>query len=292
MRKFTVVGYGRLGKALSMNLLKKGKLHSIISKHLSSVQEVKIFEAENVKIYTDILENVFESDVFLISTAETEISSVVNKIINNFSDKARGKIFIHHAGIYGKEVLTELQQAGAYTSSAHPLQTFYIAKENIFDNIYWIVDSDETTIISEIIQDIGGKAVFWSGDDAKRGLYHSSAVVASNVVGSILFFVKYVLIDIGLPPKILLPLIHQTIENYFLSGDGSSFPLTGPIARKNFEIIKKHLKAFQSYPEKLSIYQDLMDLLIKISFYFSIINEDEKERFIQNIENFIKFSSS
>lgn len=292
MRKFTVIGYGKLGKALSMNLLKKGKLHSIVSKHLSSTDDVKIFEAENVPIYTDIQENVFESDVFLISTKEIEIRSVVNKIINNFSDKVKGKIFLHHAGIYGKEILADLHQAGGYISSVHPLQTFYFPKENLFDNIYWIVDSDETTIITEVIKDIGGNAVFWSGDEKKRGFYHSAAVASSNAVGSILFFVKQILIEIGLPPKILLPLIHQTIENYFSIGDELSFPLTGPIARKNFEIIEKHLNAFKPYPDKLTIYCDLIDLLIKISHHFSVINKDEKEKFIQNIKDFIKLNCS
>lgn len=291
MRKFTVIGYGKLGKALSINLLRKGKLHSIVSKHLSSTQEAKILKAKNVQIYTDVQENVFESDIFLISTKESEIRTIVNKIINNFSDKVKGKVFVHHAGIYGREILTELQKKGGYIASAHPMQTFYFANENLFDNIYWIIDSDETTLISEVIKDIGGNAIFWKGDEQQRALYHSAAVVSSNVIGGILFFVKQILVDVGLHPKILVPLIYQTIENYFLSGNGADFPLTGPIARKNLEIIEKHLNGFQLYPEKMAIYKDLISLLIKISYHFSIINEDEKEKFLQYIRNFIKLHS-
>ncbi|MGQ9819766.1 MAG: DUF2520 domain-containing protein [Candidatus Kapaibacteriales bacterium] len=283
MRKFSIVGYGKLGKALSKILLKKNLLHSIISKHLGSTQEVKIFKRENVNIFEDFREEVFESDVFMISTKEEDIKSIVDKIITNFSDKVKAKIFIHHAGIYGKEILSDLQHAGAHTSSAHPLQTFYFFKEGLFDDIYWIVDGDEKTLIAEVISEIGGKIIFWDGDQQKRGLYHSSAVISSNVIGSILFFVKHILNEIDLQPNIFIPLIRQTIENYFLGEDESSFPLTGPIARKNFDVVEQHFQAFKSNFYKLGIYYEMVDLLIKISHYFSIIDEGEKEKFLQHI---------
>lgn len=286
MKNFTVIGYGKLGRALALTLLKKGVLSSIISKHLLSDNEAKILQENGIMIFPSLQKEVFASEVFLISTNETEIPNIVNSIIDNFSEMLSGKVFVHHSGILGKAILQDLESYGAIIASAHPLQTFYYYFDEIFNDVYWNVETDEKILVANVIETIGGKVIFWESDDKKRAMYHSSAVVASNVINGILFFAKMIINDIGLSPKILLPLVKQTIENVFSDSDNSEFPLTGPIARGNIELIKKHCEAFTESSTDLGIYLKLIDVLIEISNKFLIITNEEKYKFIQTLKTF------
>lgn len=283
MTNYTVVGFGNLGKALSYTLLKKGRLHSIISKHLPSSPESQFFLNNNVKLYPSFQNEVFESNVFLFSTKENEILSFAKLLCEKFPEKVNGKIFIHHSGIYGKGVFSELQNAGAIVASAHPLQTFYRYEEGIFDKIFWVVDCDDEQMIIKVLGQLGGKIVLWKGNDNQRALYHTAAVISSNVITGILYFARNIVENINLPSEIFIPLIQQTVENVWKNGESKALPLTGPIARRSFDVIEKHFYALKENPFQTRIYLNMISILAEITSFFSVIDEHEKEVFLNKL---------
>lgn len=260
--KATVIGFGKLGKSLALKLEEKRKLYVIVSKHYKNLSENQKFPNKNIKVLETINELKELSDVVFITTTDNEIPLVSNEIARIFGNRTKGKAIIHCSGIYSDSILSELEEYGAITASAHPLQTFYEFSPNIFDEIFWIVQTKHFAKIQEIVESVGGTAIQVDFEDRTRSIYHASAVVASNFLNLLLLFAKKLISQTNLPPKILVPLVKQTIENNLKHFDDVDFtPLTGPIIRGDFQTIEKHLNALEQHKEMQEIYSLLFNAL-------------------------------
>jgi predicted short-subunit dehydrogenase-like oxidoreductase (DUF2520 family) len=270
--EYTVIGYGKLGKALSFKLLEIGHLKQIVSTHLHTTEDAEFFANNNVEIVqkVDDLNNL--ADIVLIAVADSDIEKVALQLEKKFSDALQNKIVIHCSGILSDEILSNLLPYGAITASSHPLQTFYNYHSNIFKGIFWVVQSKYFDKIQPILEEIGGEAIAVNFSEQERNLYHASAVVASNYLNSVVFIAKNIIAKSGLSPEVLLPLIQQTINNNIIEvNDKDSFPITGPIARRDFHTLTKHLDALQLYPEMKELYTLLSLTTAKICSTINIL---------------------
>lgn len=253
--EYTVIGYGKLGKALSFKLLEMGCLKQIVSTHLHETEDAEFFANNNIGIIqkVDRLNNL--TDIVLIAVADSDINKVALELEKKFSNALRNVIVIHCSGIFSDEILSNLLPYGAITASSHPLQTFYNYHSNIFKGIFWVVQSKHFDKIQPILEEIGGKAIAVDFSEEERNLYHTAAVVASNYLNSVVYIAKNIIAKSGLNPDTLLPLIQQTIANNITNiSDKNFFPITGPIARKDFATLAKHLDALDTYPEMKELY--------------------------------------
>lgn len=277
--EYTVIGYGKLGKALSFKLLEIAHLKQIVSTHLYKTEDAEFFANNNVEIIqrADDLSNL--ADIVFITVADSDIKKVSLELEKKFFNALQNKIVIHCSGIFSDEILSNLLRYGAITASAHPLQTFYNYHPNIFKDIFWVVQSQYFNKIQPILERIGGKPIAVNFSEEERNLYHTSAVVASNYLNSVIFTAKNIIAKSGLNPGILLPLIQQTIANNIPGiSDKNSFPITGPIARKDFTTLVKHLDALQVYPEMKELYTLLSVATAKICSITNILkNKDLNE---------------
>jgi predicted short-subunit dehydrogenase-like oxidoreductase (DUF2520 family) len=254
----TIVGFGKLGKALSTRLFEVGKLKAIVSNHYRKEDESLNIFSRNVTITTSIKELPKLSEITFITTSDSKIDDVVKEICSEFGSSVKGKFFVHCSGIHSDDILSPLEELGGNTASAHPLQTFYNYSPGIFNNIFWIVQSKHFDKIKEVLKSIGGRAIQVYFSDEIRSVYHSSAVVASNFLNALLLFAKKLIAQTNLSPKFLIPLVEQTIKNNIENFDDPDFtPLTGPIIRSDFSTLEKHLNALGSIPEFREIYAQM-----------------------------------
>lgn len=281
-KKYTIFGYGKLGRALVIELKAKGLLETIISKNLPNSEEAKEFIAEGIRIVPDLKGYKKASEVIILSVPDSVIKSYSYDLVNNLKNDLKGKIIIHCSGAYSDEILGEAEKFDAITASAHPLQTFYEYSPRIFEDIFWVVETKHFGEVQNAIEIIGGKAIAVSFDTRSRALYHSSAVVASNFLNGIMFLAKQLIVHTGLKPEILRPLINQTIQNnLYRFNEVDFFPITGPIVRKDFDTIENHLLALENNPFLKEQYLLFGLNLAKIAHSLNFISKEELEIFIQ-----------
>lgn len=271
-----IVGFGKLGKALAFELLKKNRLYAIVSQHLLLTEEADQFTQNKVRIVKKISElEKLTGSVFICSNDE-QISKIVKEIAINFRNELVRKIIIHCSGIHSHKILDELKEFGAYTASAHPLQTFYYYHSEIFQNIYWIVQSENFEQIEKVLKEIGGNPILVDFDERQRAIYHTSAVVSSNFLNSLLLFARKLITQIPLESKVLIPLIEQTLKNNLTNfTEINSFPLTGPIVRKDFATIRKHIDSLSLTPNLQQIYLEYLKITLLLCKELGILTDEE-----------------
>ncbi len=271
-----IVGFGKLGKALALELLKKNKLYAIVSRHLLQTEEAKQFTQNKVRIVQKISELGKLSSTVFICTFDEQIPEIVNDIAKSFQNELKGKVIIHCSGIHSHKILDELKNFGAYTASAHPLQTFYYYYSDIFHNIYWIVQSENFEQVEKVLKVIGGNPIRVDFDERQRAIYHASAVVSSNFLNSLLLFARKLISQIPLEPKVLIPLVEQTIKNNLTNfSEINSFPLTGPLVRKDFATLRKHIDSLNLTPNLQQIYLEFLEITIILCKELGIFTDDD-----------------
>lgn len=281
--KTAIIGFGKLGNALCQKLLEKDKLSLVVSKHLLGTKEADIFSNYGVKIYNSLSQISNIPEIIFITTTDSEIQSVTSELSSSFAKSLNGKIIIHCSGINSDEILNELEKYGALTASAHPLQTFYEYSPDIFDNIFWIVQTKHFERIFPLLEEIGGKPIKVNFDEKTRAIYHASAVVASNFLNLILLFAKKLISETKLEPSVLLPLVERTLANNKINFKDSTFtPLTGPIIRSDKLTLTKHIEGIKTLPQEFyEIYSTLVLAMSKIA----LVNKNISNNIFTTFEN-------
>jgi predicted short-subunit dehydrogenase-like oxidoreductase (DUF2520 family) len=136
--------------------------------------------------------------------------------------------------------------------SVHPLQTFTLTRGSEQLDGAWAAvtaETDDARRHALWLADVLGLRAFELPDDA-RPLYHAGAAIASNYLVTLYRAASRLFEDAGAPPEALVPLMRRTIEN--------GFELTGPIARRDWATLERHLQAIrESEPELEEMYNAL-----------------------------------
>lgn len=133
--------------------------------------------------------------------------------------------------------------------SVHPLQTFTATRgPEQLDGAFAAVTAE-----NEASRDVGLWLARTLGlqpfelDDERRALYHAGAAMAANSLVALRRAAGRLLESAGAPPEALDPLLARTIEN--------GFELTGPIDRRDWPTVERHLDAIaETHPELLEAY--------------------------------------
>ena len=187
-----------------------------------------------------------KADVVFITTPDRLIVPVTEDIRAKGGFK-EGHIVLHTSGSQPAEVLRAAWDAGAFTASMHPLQSFAnvnMAIENLPGSFY-AIEGDEPAlrVAEQIVADLGGRS--FAIDSRDKPLYHAAACVASNYLVSLMHMATGLYQRFGLSRQeafeALLPLVNGTINN--LAQLTPAQALTGPIARGDGETVSRHLEA-------------------------------------------------
>ena len=156
------------------------------------------------------------------------------------------------------------KKKGSLTGCLHPVQTFLkrdspLESRDRFANIVCGIEADSPLDIwlVELVESLGAYSIRLENVD--RALYHSAAVFASNYVVALLSAATRIWTLSGLSERegrmALQHIMNVSVNN--LADSTFSDAMTGPIARGDWQTVKKHLSALDSEPEMQKLYSRL-----------------------------------
>ncbi|MFC2155162.1 Rossmann-like and DUF2520 domain-containing protein [Acidobacteriota bacterium] len=239
MKRFSLIGAGKVGANLIYSLVKKGYDFRYTYKKTK-------YENFAHRLSEDIGLIVQESDFIFIATRESQIAEAAD-IIARQADPA-GKFFFHTSNSLTSDQLRPIKEKGGFTASFSSLQTFvdFCPEIDLFKGIYFLTEGDDRAL--QAAKEIADKleAHILVVDKEEKNYLHIAAVSSSNFLISILKFAESQLKKCDRPGRdrdydirIMLPLIKQTLKNVEKKGVYAS--LSGPLKRKEFDILEKHL---------------------------------------------------
>jgi predicted short-subunit dehydrogenase-like oxidoreductase (DUF2520 family) len=247
--RFVIIGAGKVGTAMAHLLQQKGEeVVAVISRSEESLKQASRY-VEGVLLATDLLQAAGKGNTYLITTPDDMIIEVcLNLASGNLLNP--GDRVVHMSGALGLDVLESGEEKGARVLSLHPLQTFADiqgAIRKIPGTVFAITARNEAMEkwAERLVRKLGGVPVLLAEKD--KALYHIGAVMACNLLISLEHAAELLYQDIGMKGDMalsaLFPLIAGTVDN--LKKLGTEKALTGPIARGDIGIIRRHLEVLE-----------------------------------------------
>lgn len=263
----SIIGAGRIGRALGRRLRERGwKIHSVVTS--SSATARRAARAIGAGKPTALLNReVLSAHVLLIAVPEVAIDAVVSRLIAVDPSALSKKIVLYTSGAVGSEALAPLRPFGVAVGTMHPLQTFSAVGIPALDGRLFVLEGDVAAlrVARTITRSLGGHAIPLKTSD--KPLYHAAAVFACGQILALAETSIQILASLGMKRreamKALLPLTRQMLENLERVGPRAAW--TGPLARGDFHVIRKHQDALRGAPaEFLCAYEAVNRLAARV----------------------------
>jgi predicted short-subunit dehydrogenase-like oxidoreductase (DUF2520 family) len=280
--KIGIIGAGKVGSAFAIGLQAHGHEIHVCSRSDESAQElVARLGMKGTNTLMHVVEN---SEVIFITVPDTRIRRVAGEILEKAGTGAvAGKTFLHCSGATTSEALAPLEEAGGFTGSLHPLQTF-ADRENgwkgLYGSYFGYEGSDGALPAVQAVKECFNGSLLWMKQDDKA-LYHAAACILSNYTVTLSYIAGMLFEKIQLPPEeavaALQPLLEKTVQN--VGNMGSPGALTGPIARGDAETLEKHMAAIgEKAPELAEVYRTLGQWTVQLAMKKGSIDKDVGEK--------------
>ncbi len=259
-QSFAIIGCGKVGRILGKHLAEAGyRPMGFSSRRITSARQAAEFVGAPDRCFEKIWEAAIDADIVFITTPDDSIQESCRTISKHNGFKENAVVF-HCSGALASTELASAKSckgmSGVMIGSIHPLQSFASEQTgksgNPFDNIMMGVEGDSGAVekAHQIAKDLGAQP-FTITTDGKI-LYHAAAVVASNYLVTLMDLSIKLMAASGVLQSeafdILKPLIQGTLVN--IDSTGIPEALTGPIARADVGIVKKHVQAIRGLPDK------------------------------------------
>jgi predicted short-subunit dehydrogenase-like oxidoreductase (DUF2520 family) len=212
MHSLTIIGAGRIGRALANALREQG-----ITVHGPHGRGAK---GE-------------ESDVVLLCVPDGAIADAAAQVVG-------GRLVGHCSGA---TTLAPLAPHEAF--SMHPLMTVVDDRARFTGAGCAIAGATRraTETATELATLLGMRPVTVRDED--RALYHAAASIASNHLVTIEGLAEALFARAGVPRDLFVPLVRASVESW--ADHGAARALTGPIARKDEETVRRHRSAMAAH---------------------------------------------
>lgn len=285
--KFGVIGTGKLGTSLIKLLSQDNKLRWLVARSDSSYEKISQIAMKS-SVYRSIDAINVNCDCIFISTDDKNLSIAIKQLANNNAINHANTFLIHCAGSIGIDIFQPLIDKGAKVAACHPYQTFFAENIESFNNIPWgIESSDESYPIAElIISSLKGIPVRLSANVLKqKSLYHLSAVASSNLMTAAIQLAKQIADTSGVDSSVFLPeILKTTLDNNINSLGDKSFPLTGPIARGDVEVVKSHIEKLAQQPHLRDAYIAMSLATVTLAYSEQLIDESTYNSFLKILQ--------
>jgi predicted short-subunit dehydrogenase-like oxidoreductase (DUF2520 family) len=247
--RFVIIGGGRVGTAVGHILQRKGeRVVAVASRSDVSLDTVEK-HIQGAMLTSDLVRAGKRGNVIIITTPDDLIADACLTLVSGEAVK-KGDYIVHMSGALGLDVLEPAEELGARTTCIHPLQTFADVRgaiKSIPGSVFAVTTRSEATQTwaEELVLKLEGEPVLLAEKD--KTLYHIGAVVASNLLVALEHAAELIYQEIGMQRekalKALLPLIEGTVRN--LKRLGTERALTGPVARGDIGVIRRHLEQLE-----------------------------------------------
>lgn len=259
--KIGIIGAGRLGSAFGLYAARHGAEEvGYYSRTQTSARAAVSLVGDVGRVYEDVAVLIRESDWIVLTVPDDAIPVVACLLA--VEGEWEGKLVFHMSGAASSEVLLPMKQAGAYTASLHPLQSFADGRsgaDKLAVSVFGIEGEEAAvTVLKEWLEVIGNRYLIITA--AQKPLYHAAAAVVSNSLTGVVDFALRLLQTAGIEEQLALsalyPLLEGTVQN--IRERGVAEALTGPIARGDIGTIVRHMEAItEQAPQLVEDYQAL-----------------------------------
>lgn len=266
LNSLSILGAGRVGRALGRLLRGLGwKIDAVVTcSEASACRAVRFIGAG--KPHAGMTRQILGARVILIAVPDDAIAGVAQELARTGAEELRGKIVLHTSGALDAGVLGIVKAQGAVVGSLHPLQSFSGVTVPALEGRVFAVEGDVLAVrmARRIARSLGGSPVRIPG---KKALYHAAAAMAAGQVLAVEEASSQLLVSLGMTRReavrALLPLTRQVLENYERFGPRAAW--TGPLSRRDYNIVRVHLKALrEAPPEFASSYQAINRLAARV----------------------------
>jgi len=240
-----IVGAGALARALGPALRRaRYAVREVIVRDLADSRRRgrKLARALGARLST-LGTTKLDTDILWICVTDDAIAATAKSFARGWN----GKIALHSSGALTSDTLAPLRREGVQVASLHPMMTFVARSSPSLSGISFAVEGDPRAVraASRIARDLGGSVFPIS--KAGKTLYHAMGSFSSPLLVATLAMAERIGEAAGLPrravPRILQPILRQTLENYFGGGAAQSF--SGPIKRGDLDTIRRHLRGLK-----------------------------------------------
>jgi len=260
MRKprIAIVGPGRLGSALALELKRAGYHVSEIVAGVSAASRRKARGlARQVHARWRVEGARLDADVIWFCVPDREIAHAARQLAGTVDWK--GKIALHSSGAIGSDELSVLRRRGADVASVHPLMTFVSRSVPSLKGVPFALEGDARAlrVVGRIVRELGGETFPIS--KSKKLAYHAWGAFMAPLLVALLVTGERVARAAGVSNaearRKMLPIVRQTLANYAKLGPAGAF--SGPIVRGDDEVVRGHLQELKKIPEAEEVYTAL-----------------------------------
>ncbi len=243
----SIIGFGRLGKALYKVFKEKG--YTVKTIHSRSNHIIPEFSDKWPQNNNEL------GDLIVIAVPDGEISGIVQQLAERYGNLS-GKHIVHCSGTFGSDLLLPLQDKGADIAVFHPMQAV-TDKTKSFENTTFDAEGGLETLIAlkEISEDFGSH--FMEIPKEAKIYLHAASVMASNYAVALMNLAVKMAAKGGIEPheieNALISLMQSSLNN--MKNNGIENALTGPIARGDIATIQLHLDGIKDDTELTKIYK-------------------------------------
>lgn len=268
-----LVGAGRVGFTLGRYLKENGLgISGYYSRNLAHAKEAAQFT--DSRYYMDLRELIKNSTVLFLTVNDGSIGTVVQEILALTEGQNRqeticikDKIFCHCSGAMSSAVFKELEAAGGFGYSIHPMFAIYDRQTSYqkLSKTFFTIEGNAKHMedVTALFAHLGN--AYQVIDAADKALYHSGAVMASNLVISLYAMAADTLERCGFSREnarqALMPLFANNAAN--MEHSGLAAALTGPVDRGDTETIEKHMGVLEG--REKAVYQLMSTRLLDLA---------------------------
>jgi predicted short-subunit dehydrogenase-like oxidoreductase (DUF2520 family) len=252
----SIIGPGRLGRALAENLVRAGyAVDEIVFPNANSLRKNRRSLSRKLRMLVTTSDRAqLNADLVWSCVPDAQIKTVAENLKSTTNWK--GRIVFHSSGALTSDALQALRKQGAATASVHPLMTFVHGSQPDLKGIPFALEGDPAAVrmARHIVKNLGGDP--FTVRKQNKPLYHAWGTLLSPLLLSFLVATEQVARATGISSKDarkkMLPIARQTITNYAAIGPAGAF--SGPLVRGDVKVVREHLKALKGIPEAREIY--------------------------------------
>jgi predicted short-subunit dehydrogenase-like oxidoreductase (DUF2520 family) len=260
MKRFSIIGAGRLGTSLGLALARRGWEPAVIADRDPAAAREGRRAIGRGTASADIVRAARKAPVLFITVPDDAVEAVARKLARTAGDWS-GRTIFHTSGLLASSSLGPLRALGARVASLHPVQSFpaKAGGARLFPGIFWGIEGDPEAVRlgKEIVRSLGGRP-FVVREEAKP-LYHAACSLAANAFVALEAAAAALLAEAGASPRtagaVLLPLVQGTLQG--VKKFGLEKALTGPVVRGDVGTVRRHLEALASRPLHDEMYRVL-----------------------------------
>lgn len=233
-KKINIIGRGNVGTHLTKAFSERFEVFRVNPHSLAELDE--------------------EADLTVIAVSDSVIPQIAERL-----GHLKG-IVAHTSGATSIDVLSgEVKRPAVF----YPLQTFSKEREMDYSAVPLFVEAQEErdlSLVKSIAEEISDNVKVV--DSATRERIHLAAVFANNFANHMVTVAQTLLVNEGLDPSLLTPLINETFTK--LETQTARESQTGPAHRGDITTIERHLSLLSGRPEFKRLYLDVSQSIMDI----------------------------